>query len=82
MPTLTSSTGGADRETLIVSPTPSGLGVVEGAMTIALNTLRVEMAAALLITLSYRFITLWFPLAVGAVAFRILGGKPKPAPAA
>ena len=68
---------------LIVSPTPSGLGVVEGAMTIALNTLRVEMAAALLITLTYRFITLWFPLAVGAVAFRILGGgKPKPAPAA
>ena len=65
---------------LIVSPTPSGLGVVEGAMTIALNTLRVEMAAALLITLTYRFITLWFPLAVGAVAFRILGGKPKPTP--
>lgn len=62
---------------LIVSPTPSGLGVVEGAMTIALNTLRVEMAAALLITLCYRFITFWFPLAVGAVAFRILGGKPK-----
>jgi glycosyltransferase 2 family protein len=62
---------------LIVSPTPSGLGVVEGAMTIALNTLRVEMAAALLITLTYRFITLWFPLAVGAIAFRILGAKPK-----
>jgi hypothetical protein len=65
---------------LIVSPTPSGLGVVEGAMTIALNTLRVEMAAALLITLTYRFITFWFPLAIGAVAFRLLGGKTKPAP--
>jgi uncharacterized protein (TIRG00374 family) len=64
---------------LIVSPTPSGLGVVEGAMTIALNTLRVEMAAALLITLTYRVVTFWFPLAVGAVAFRILGGKPKAA---
>jgi uncharacterized protein (TIRG00374 family) len=64
---------------LIVSPTPSGLGVVEGAMTIALNTLRVDMAAALLITLTYRFITFWFPLAVGAVAFRVLGGKPKAA---
>jgi uncharacterized protein (TIRG00374 family) len=67
---------------LIVSPTPSGLGVVEGVMTIALNTLRVEWAAAALITLTYRFITLWFPLAVGAIAFRILGGKPKPVPAA
>jgi glycosyltransferase 2 family protein len=67
---------------LIVSPTPSGLGVVEGVMTIALNTLRVEWAAAALITLTYRFITFWFPLAVGAVAFRVLGGKPKPAPVA
>jgi len=63
---------------LIISPTPSGLGVVEGVMTIALNTLRVQMEAALLITLTYRFITFWFPLAVGAVAFRILGGKTKP----
>ncbi len=67
---------------LIVSPTPSGLGVVEGAMTIALNTLRVEMAAALLITLTYRFITFWLPLAIGAIAFRLLGGKTKPAPVA
>jgi uncharacterized protein (TIRG00374 family) len=66
---------------LIVSPTPSGLGVVEGAMTIALNTLRVQWEAAVLITLTYRFITFWFPFAVGAVAFRILGGKSKPAPA-
>ncbi len=64
---------------LIVSPTPSGLGVVEGMMTIALNTLRVQFEAAALITLTYRFITLWFPLAVGAVAFRVLGGgKAKP----
>jgi uncharacterized protein (TIRG00374 family) len=65
---------------LIVSPTPSGLGVVEGAMTIALNTLRVDMATALLITLTYRFITFWFPLAIGAVTFRFLGGKSKPFP--
>jgi uncharacterized protein (TIRG00374 family) len=67
---------------LIVSPTPSGLGVVEGVMTIALNTLRVEWAAAALITLTYRFITFWLPLGVGAVAFRILGHQPKPASAA
>jgi uncharacterized protein (TIRG00374 family) len=62
---------------LIVSPTPSGLGVVEGTMTIALNTLRVEWAAAALITLTYRVITFWFPLVVGAVAFRLLGGRTK-----
>jgi len=65
---------------LIVSPTPSGLGIVEGTMTIALNTLRVEWAAAALITLTYRVITFWFPLAVGAVAFRILGGQSKSLP--
>ena len=62
---------------LIVSPTPSGLGVVEGVMTIALNSLRVKWEAAALITLTYRFITFWFPLAVGAVAFRLLQREKK-----
>jgi len=62
---------------LIVSPTPSGLGVMEGVMTLVLTTLGVKLEAAALITLTYRFITFWFPLAVGAVAFRILGGKAK-----
>jgi hypothetical protein len=64
---------------LIVSPTPAGLGVVEGVLTVALNTLRVKWAAAALITLTYRAVTFWFPLAVGAVAFRILNNRPKPA---
>lgn len=63
---------------LIVSPTPSGLGVMEGVMTLILTTLGVKLEAAALITLTYRFLTFWFPLVVGAVAFRILGGKPKP----
>ena len=63
---------------LIVSPTPSGLGIVEGVMTIALASLRVQLEAAALITLTYRFITFWFPLAVGAVAFRLLGNKKNP----
>lgn len=65
---------------LIVSPTPSGLGVVEGAMTVALNTLRIPLGTAALITLTYRAVTFWFPLAVGAVAFRLLQGKPKKQP--
>jgi uncharacterized protein (TIRG00374 family) len=64
---------------LIVSPTPAGLGVVEGVLTVALNTLRVKWAAAALITLTYRAVTFWFPLAVGAVAFRILNNQAKPA---
>lgn len=65
---------------LIVSPTPAGLGVVEGAMTVALNTLRVKFDAAVLITIGYRALTFWFPLAVGGVALRLLQGKPKNQP--
>jgi glycosyltransferase 2 family protein len=66
---------------LIVSPTPSGLGVMEGMMSVALYGLRVRWEAAVLITLTYRFVTFWFPLIIGAIAFRTLGGrKKKPAP--
>ncbi len=57
---------------LIVSPTPSGIGVVEGIMALALKSLRVEFSQAVIITLAYRGITFWLPLAVGAVAFRAL----------
>jgi uncharacterized protein (TIRG00374 family) len=67
---------------LIVSPTPSGLGIVEGVLTVALNTLRVKLDAAVLITLAYRALTFWFPLAVGGVAFRLLQGEPKVKPTA
>ncbi len=56
---------------LIVSPTPAGLGIVEGMLTVALNTLRVKLDAAVLITMTYRALTFWFPLAVGGVAFRM-----------
>jgi uncharacterized protein (TIRG00374 family) len=57
---------------LIVSPTPSGIGVVEGILPVALTGLRVPWAAAVLITLVYRGVTFWLPLVVGAVAFRLL----------
>jgi uncharacterized protein (TIRG00374 family) len=60
---------------LIVSPTPSGIGVVEGVMALALSSLRVEFSRAVIITLAYRGITFWLPLAVGAVAFRALQGQ-------
>jgi len=49
-------------------------------LTVALNTLRVKLDAAVLITLIYRALTFWFPLAVGGVAFRLLQGKPKEKP--
>ncbi len=57
---------------LIVSPTPSGIGVVEGVMALALSSLRVPWSEAVVITLAYRAITFWLPLAVGAWAFRFL----------
>jgi uncharacterized protein (TIRG00374 family) len=57
---------------LIVSPTPSGIGIVEGVMPLALSSLRVPWSQAIIITLAYRGITFWVPLGVGAIAFRIL----------
>jgi glycosyltransferase 2 family protein len=67
---------------MIVSPTPSGVGVVEGVMAVSLSTLGVDFSQAVIITLAYRGVTFWLPLAVGAVALRMLRlGTPKSAPA-
>ncbi len=57
---------------LIVSPTPSGIGVVEGVLTLVLSTLYVPLGAAWVITLAYRGITFWLPLFFGLFAFRYL----------
>ena len=62
---------------LIVSPTPSGIGIVEGIMPLALSSLRVEWSQAVIITLAYRGITFWVPLGVGAAAFRTLNKDAK-----
>ncbi len=60
---------------LIVSPTPSGVGIVEGVMPLALSSLRVPWSEAVIITLAYRAVTFWLPLGFGAVAFRMTGGE-------
>lgn len=60
---------------LIVSPTPAGIGIVEGVMPLALTSLRVPWSQAVIITLAYRGITFWLPLGVGALAFRTLNRK-------
>ena len=57
---------------LIVSPTPSGIGIVEGLMPIALTTLHVDWSQAVVITLTYRTVTFWAPFGIGALAFRSL----------
>jgi uncharacterized protein (TIRG00374 family) len=57
---------------LTVSPTPAGVGIVEGVMPLALSSLRVPWSEAVVITLAYRGITFWIPLGLGAIAFRML----------
>jgi len=57
---------------MIVSPTPAGIGVVEGTLPLALRSLRVVWSQAVVITIVYRAMTFWVPLGVGALAFRNL----------
>lgn len=57
---------------LTVSPTPAGIGIVEGVMPLALSSLRVPWSEAVIITLAYRGVTFWIPLGIGAIAFRML----------
>jgi hypothetical protein len=57
----------------IVSPTPSGVGFVETAMTLALNSMRVPLAPAALIVLGYRGFTLWLTMLYGMIAMRWVG---------
>lgn len=62
---------------LIVSPTPAGIGIVEGIMPLALSSLHVPWSQAVIITLAYRGLTFWVPFGMGAVAFRILNAGKK-----
>jgi uncharacterized protein (TIRG00374 family) len=54
------------------SPTPSGVGFVEGILPAALHTLRVPITEAVLITLVFRTMTIWIPFFIGAAALRLL----------
>jgi hypothetical protein len=57
---------------LIVSPTPSGIGVVETLLPLTLKSLNVPWEQAVVVTLTYRGITFWLPLLVGGISFRVL----------
>jgi uncharacterized protein (TIRG00374 family) len=61
----------------IVSPTPSGVGFVETAMTLALNSLGVPLAPAALIVLGYRGFTLWLMILYGMIGIRWVGASSK-----
>lgn len=56
----------------IVSPTPAGIGFVEGGLALALTSLYVPLSQAIIIALTYRGITFWLPLLFGVYAFRLL----------
>jgi uncharacterized protein (TIRG00374 family) len=63
----------------VVTPTPGGIGLIEGILTVALAGIGVQLATAALIALSYTGITLWLPLLYGMLTFRWvgLGASPK-----
>lgn len=54
----------------VVSITPQGIGVVEAIMPFALVSLGTDSAKATVVTLAYRGLSFWLPLAIGAVAVR------------
>jgi len=62
---------------VIISPTPAGVGIVEGVMTLALKSLGIALEAAVVVTLAYRAVTFWLPLFIGMISFRTLH-QPQP----
>lgn len=54
----------------LISPTPQGLGVVEGIFPVIVASLGVASSKALLVILAYRAIVLWIPMLIGFIMFR------------
>jgi uncharacterized protein (TIRG00374 family) len=65
---------------VIVSPTPAGVGVVEGLLTLTLVSLFIPVEEATVVVLGYRAVTFWLPLLFGMLSFQLLHLK-KPAAA-
>jgi uncharacterized protein (TIRG00374 family) len=59
---------------MIVSPTPNGVGFVEGALTLTLASFYIPLGDAAVIAITYRGVTFWLPLVFGMFALRWLGG--------
>jgi uncharacterized membrane protein YbhN (UPF0104 family) len=57
----------------VVSPTPAGVGGVEAAMALVLVAFGLEPAAALIVSLAFRGLTLWLPVLYGFAALEALG---------
>jgi len=55
---------------IVISPTPSGVGIVEGSMAIAYASMGIAGAAAATVTLVFRGFSFWLPLLIGFVAIQ------------
>ena len=55
---------------MIVSPSPSGVGFVEGALTLTLASFYIPLSDAAVIAIAYRGVTFWLPLLFGMIAIR------------
>jgi len=60
----------------IASITPSGVGFVEGGMTLYLTALGIPLATSAAISVAYRGITFWLVLVYGMIAIRWVGYPP------
>lgn len=58
---------------VIASPTPSGVGIVEGMLTLALHSFYIPLGASAVIAMVYRACTFWLPLFFGMIAFHRVG---------
>ncbi len=61
---------------VIISPTPAGVGIVEGAMTVVLRSLGLRLEAAAVVALTFRAVTFWIPFAIGFFAFQHFSHRP------
>ena len=62
----------------ILSIVPDGIGAVEGAMALVFVSLGMEPAAAIAVTIAYRVLNVWIPVAIGfgcARYLRVFGGQ-------
>lgn len=57
---------------MLVSITPSGVGIVEGAMTVTFASLGVPLEVAASAAVLYRLYTFWLPMIAGFLTLRLL----------
>jgi uncharacterized protein (TIRG00374 family) len=57
---------------MIVSPTPNGVGFVEGALTLTLASFYIPLSDSAVIAIAYRGVTFWLPLIFGIISIRWL----------